>query len=405
MNKESVRSYLEEVFPSYVADLQRMTKINSKHKDFKGNREINDWLRKHIAQTGGEVRSWEETGIEHLAAEYTGKGKMKIALIVHIDTVLDNSSFTYSYDPVTKIAKGPGVGDCKASVLMTMYLIQTYRHFNHMPFGKLTIYYDAEEEIAGSPLEERIVEELAKTHDYVLVADTGRPHYGICVRRKCSSSVRVKIHGINGHGGNALQAGANTLYEAGFLITKFFTLQSPMSADHDPHNFTTQALQKRGIEDRGQFIPENSLNIRSLTHSNVNIPDYTEIEMNLACFNPADRDRIAKEIQEICSHPSIPGCHIECEITPVMEAMMPSKILVDLYKKTAKVVAGIDVTEWQAGGLTMANLAALFAPTIDAVGVDCDPLIEHTIHEQIDLNTVIPRLLVMYFFIEELDKL
>ncbi len=405
MDKEAVKAYLEEAFPTYVADLERMTRINSQHKDPKGNQEINAWLRRHIQETGGQIRSWQEEKIEHLAAEYTGKGRVKIALIVHIDTVLDNRSFTYSYDPVTKIAKGPGVGDCKASVVMLMHLVQAYRYFNHLPFGKLTIYYDAEEEISGSALEERIVEELAKSHDYVLVADTGRPNYGICVRRKCSSLVSVKIYGINGHGGNALQAGANALYEAGFLITKFFALQSPMGADHHPRNFTTEALKKRGIEDRGQFIPENTLNIRSVTHSSVNIPDYAEIQMNLACFNPAERDRIAREIQEICQHPSIPGCRIECEIKPVMQAMMPNKILVDVYKKTAKEVAGIDISEWQAGGLTMANVASLFAPTIDAVGVDCDPLIEHTVHEEIDLNTVIPRLLCLYFFIEELDKL
>lgn len=403
MNKEKVREYLEKTLDSYVADLKRIVDISSQHKDPEGNQKINAWLRQHITETGGEVLSQSEDGLEHLIGRYRGTGKVKIALIVHIDTVLDNTVFQFSYDPATKIAKGPGVGDCKASVIMAMHLIQAYQNFQHFPYETLSIYYDAEEE-GGSSLEEKIVEDLAKTHDYVLVADTGRPDYGIVVRRKSSARVKIKIHGINGHGGNALQAGANTLYEAAFLLTKLYALQSPMPEDHDPRQMTREALLAKGIQDHGQFIPENSLNVRSLTHSPVNIPDYTEIVLGLACFDPKDRDRLSRDIEKICQRPHVSGCRIECEIIPVMNAMLPNPKLIELYKKTAQESAGITISEWQAGGLTMANIASQFCPTIDAVGIDCDPLIEHTPDEEINLNTVIPRLLTMYFYIEKLNN-
>lgn len=404
MDKSDIQKYFVQRFDSYLTDLKRMVDINSRHKDPAGNKKINEWLRQHITTTGGRVISHSENGLEHLIGEYSGTGKVKIALIVHIDTVLDNTDFSFSYDSVTKIAKGPGVGDCKASVIMAMHVVQAFHDLKNFPFKLLSVYYDAEEE-GGSPLEERIVEELAKTHDYVLVADTGRPDYGIVVRRKSSARLRIEIFGINGHGGNALQAGANTLYEAAFLLTKLYAVQTQMPENHDPRAMTREALLTKGIRDHGQFIPENSLNVRTLKHNQVNIPDYTEIVLGLACFDPKERTRIIEKIKAICQHPHIPGCRIECEIIPVMDAMLLSNKLVDLYKQTAEEYADITVSEWQAGGLTMANIASQFCPTIDGVGVDCDPLIEHTTDEAIDLNTAIPRLVTMYFFIQNLNNL
>ncbi|MGL4524630.1 MAG: M20/M25/M40 family metallo-hydrolase [Spirochaetia bacterium] len=403
MNKQQCREYLESQFDAYVQDLEKITNIDSQHKDPIGNQKINAWLRTHIAETGGQVIAYEEGGFEHLVGRYEGSGEVKIALIVHIDTVLDNRSLQFSYDPATKIAKGPGVGDCKASVVMAMYLIQAYQHFQYHPFKQLSIYYDAEEE-GGSELEKKIVEELAKSHDYVLVADTGRPDYGIVVRRKSSARVKITVEGINGHGGNALQAGANALYESGFLMTKIFALQTPMPNNHDPHKMTRDALLAQGIRDHGQFIPENSVTIRSLTHSPVNIPDHVEMVFGLACFDSNERDRIAHKIQEICKIPHVPGCKIKCEIIPVMQAMVQNDALNDLYRATAKEVADIEISDWQAGGLTMANIASQFVPTIDAVGVDCDPLIEHTVYEEIDLKTVVPRLLSLFFFIDQINE-
>ncbi len=401
---EAVRAYVDQKFDQYVHDLEALVNINTRHKDKAGNAIINTVLRQHIAKTNGNVKSWiSDDGLEHLVAEYRGQGKYKIALIVHTDTVLDNTDFQYRYDAKTKIAYGPGAGDCKASVVMAMHLIEAYQHFDYLPFDLLSIYYDAEEE-GGSPMEEQLVKQLAQTHDYVLVADTGRPDYGIVTRRKCTGRITLRIHGINGHGGNALQAGANVLYESGFLLSKIFALQSPMPKDHDPKQMTRDALLQKGVHDHGQFIPENTLNVRKLEHSAVNIPDYAEIVIAVATFDNQERQRLADEVKQLCQYASVPGCRIEYHYEPLMEIMKVDQHMVDLYKKTAQEAAGITISDWQAGGITMASIASQYAKTLDGVGVDCDPLCEHTLTEEIDLNAVNPRLLSLFYFLGKLES-
>jgi hypothetical protein len=57
------------------------------------------------------------------------------------------------------------------------------------------------------------------------------------------------------------------------------------------------------------------------------------------------------------------------------------------------------VVAWVAGGVTMANQTAQFTPTIDAVGIDVDPIIEHSEREFMDTTLFAPRAVTLYNFI------
>jgi hypothetical protein len=63
------------------------------------------------------------------------------------------------------------------------------------------------------------------------------------------------------------------------------------------------------------------------------------------------------------------------------------------------------VTEWVAGGVTPANDTAVYIPTIDCIGVDSDPMLEHSTKEELQVAAYVPRTITLLTFLQEIDKL
>lgn len=407
---EQIKKKIEGRFDAFLADLKHLVSIDSDTGNMAGSRVIADWLKKRIEAAGGtyeEVVSHERGGV-HVIARFKGKGKKKGVIIVHTDTVHNTKGgkFPYRYDPATKLAYGPGVGDCKASALMALHLVEAFHEFGDLPFAELIVYFDAEEEGGGSTIEHGLSIDLAKECDYVFLADTGRPNLGIVTKRKTNGTYTFTVTGVDGHAGNAPHAGSNALLEACHLAVRVAALASPLPPD--PWNYTTEALEKKGVKDTGQYIPDNAINVAVLqcenTKSNV-IPPHAVLTVNLRCYEQAEHERIVGEMKKIAAAPSVAGCTVVMDgkqSAKPMELTPEAKKLVELYAGIAKRECGTDVALWTAGGVTMANQTAQFAPTIDAVGLDVDPMIEHSEREFMDTTVFMPRTIIMYHFVREL---
>jgi hypothetical protein len=63
------------------------------------------------------------------------------------------------------------------------------------------------------------------------------------------------------------------------------------------------------------------------------------------------------------------------------------------------------VAEWVAGGVTPANDTAIYIPTIDCIGVDSDPMLEHSTKEELQVAAYVPRTVTLLQFLQEVDKL
>lgn len=407
---EQIKKNIEGRFDAFLADLEHIVSIDSDTGNMKGSRVIADWLKKRIEAAGGayeEIVSNERGGV-HVIARFKGQGKKKGVIIVHTDTVHNTKGgkFPYRYDPATKLAYGPGVGDCKASALMALHLAEAFHELGHMPFSELVIYFDAEEESGGSNVERDLAIKLAKECDFVFLADTGRPGFGIVTKRKTNGTYTFTAKGVDGHAGNAPHAASNALLEVCNIAVRAAALGSPLPSD--PWNYTTDALEKKGIKDTGQYIPDNVINVAVVTcdndKSNV-IPPLASVMVNLRCYEQSEHERIVAEMEKIAKTPSIPGCTVTFEgkqTAKPMELTPEAKKMVDLYTEIAKRECGKDVVAWTAGGVTMANQTSQFTPTIDAVGVDVDPMIEHSEREFMDTTLFMPRAVTLYHFIAEL---
>ncbi|MDR3073589.1 MAG: M20/M25/M40 family metallo-hydrolase, partial [Deltaproteobacteria bacterium] len=396
---DAIKKAVEGRYDAFLADLKTLVSIDSDTGNMAGSRVIADFLKKRITAAGGsyeEIVSTERGGV-HVIARFKGEGKKKGLVVVHTDTVHNTKggAFPYRYDEKTGLAYGPGVGDCKASALMAVHLFEAFHALNHRPFAELVVYFDAEEESGGSNIERETAVKLGKECDYVFLADTGRPDFGIVTKRKTNGTYTFTVKGVDGHAGNAPHAASNALLEACHIAVRVAALGSPLPKD--PWNYTTDALAKKGVKDTGQHIPDNVLNVAVLscdnTKSNV-IPPLASLMVNLRCYEQSEHERIVAAMKQIAATPVIPGTDVEFsgkQTARPMELTPEAKKMVDLYTAIARRECGKEVISWTAGGVTLANQTAQSTPTIDAVGVDVDPMIEHSEREFLDPSLFKPR--------------
>ena len=101
----------------------------------------------------------------------------------------------------------------------------------------------------------------------------------------------------------------------------------------------------------------------------------------------------------------MPGTSVQVEghiIVGPEEKTPAVQKLIDTYKGIAKREYGAKVVEWQAGGISDGNVAAQYTPTIDALGIE--EYNEHTDREWVDLNTVVPRTVVLVRYLQALSE-
>ena len=403
----TIKQAVENLFDPFVKDLEWITNIDSVTGNIEGSRRISVWLKGKIEALGGSYELRDNGTGAHVIARFKGTGKKKVLLVVHTDTVMgtEGGKRLFRMDE-NKLAYGAGVGDCKASAIQMLYLVKAMRDLNIAPYSELIVYFDAEEETSSKD-EVAFASELAKESDYAIICDTGRPGWGICTRRKAVARYTIETHGLSGHAGNAPHATANAVAELGYIMVQIHKLGDWLG---DPADYEQSNMKARGIVDRGQFIPENVVNIAHVSTNNDKfniVPDYGMMKVEIRCYQLKEQERIDKEVRNICANPTIAGVTVKLSggiDTPPMEKTPEAAKLADVYKKVVKEEYGAEVAEWTAGGLTIGNTTSRFVPTIDALGVDVDPLHEHTLREYTDLNTFAPRTVALIRMIQEVDS-
>ncbi|VBB05423.1 peptidase m20 [Lucifera butyrica] len=395
-------------FADYLKDLETITNIDSGTGDAEGSAKIADFLKQRLEEAGGKVEFRNNTRGTHVISRFKGTGTRRILMIAHTDTVFPKGEVQkrpFHFDEQTMKAYGPGVGDDKATVVQTLYIMKALQKLQYDKYGEIMLYYNAEEE-TGSKTSSDIIIELAKQADLVIIMDTARPNWGIVTRRKGSAKYEVKVEGIAGHAGNVPYRTASATMELGNQITQLFSLASTLP--RDPLSLTPDRLQEQGIMDYGQFIPENTINVGMIgtTNQKINvIPDNAFAKFEVRSYKMSELERLDREIKALAEKSLVPGTKVKISgkisMGP-MEKTPQVQQLVNTYKEVVQREYYAQVVEWVAGGITDGNLAARYAPTIDALGVENGK--EHTPDEYADLKTVGPRTVALVAFIQQISE-
>lgn len=405
--KKFVKEYLAAQYDNYVKDLETLTNIDSGNGDREGTESANKFVAAKMEAIGATTEFRYNDRACHLISRLQGTGKHTILLVAHVDTVFNKGEAARRPFRVDEnnFAWGPGVGDDKATVVEVIYGLQALKEAGFDNFKEI-IYYTNGEEEGGSKTAEAIVAELSQQADFAIIMDVARPKWGIVTQRKCNAKYRVEVKGIGGHHGNASQACANAIHQLAYTITEFHKLASPMPGH--PSEYTAAALEARGIEDSGQFIPQNTVNVGVIGSTNDKIsviPGDAFCEVNIRCFTIEEMERIDAAVKSLENKIMVPGTSVSITggmVTVPMQKTAQAQKMVDVYKRIVKEEFGGEVTEWVAGGLTDGNRTAKYVPTLDALGVENYD--EHTDHESVDLNTAVPRTTAFALTLAELAE-
>ncbi len=392
--KEAVKKFIADNYDNYVRDLAVLTNIDSGNGDREGTEAANKFVAAKMEEIGAECELRYNDRACHCISRLKGEGKVTVLLVAHVDTVFKKGEAArrpFTIDE-KNFAWGPGVGDDKATVVEVIYGLKALVNAGFKDFKEI-IYYTNGEEEGGSPTAEGIVAELSQQADLAIIMDVARPDWGIVTQRKGNAKYKITVKGKGGHHGNASQECANAIHQLAFTITELHKLASPMPGD--PADFTPAALKARGIVDAGQFIPENTVNVGVIGSGNDKIsviPGDAYCEVNIRCFKIEEQRRIDEAVKALAGKITVPGTEVTVTggiVTGPMQKTEKSQKMIDVYKRIVKEEFGGEVSEWVAGGLTDGNRTAKYVPTLDALGIENYD--EHTDHESVDLNTVVPR--------------
>lgn len=392
---EQVQEIVAKEFPNYLSDLEYITNIDSGAKDKLGSQKIAEFLADKLKSSGAQTEFINNESSTHIIARFRGQGQVKLFFVAHIDTVFDTGEAEkrpFRMDK-NKHAYGPGVGDDKATVIQTVYMMKALRDLAIDDYGEIIIYYNGQEEI-GSQDAEKIITKLSQEADICIVMDTARPNWGIVTKRKGRATYRIDIAGKSGHAGNATQTAASATVELANQILKFHslgTINQSVSSSVSP-----------------SIIPAITVNVGIVGTNNnkVNVvPADAYAEIEIRAFELSDLKRIDQQVQDFCNNRIIPDSKVaitgEIQNIP-FETTAQVKILADLYRQIVKEAYQTDVWEEAAGGVSDGNIAAKYVPTLDGVGIENYE--EHTDHEWVDLQTVVPRTVVLIVMIKEICR-
>jgi glutamate carboxypeptidase len=363
-----------ETNSSLVLDLlKEIVNIDSGTGDVEGGTKVESVLAARLTQLGAEVRTEpaEAPGLPgNLVAVFHGRGKGRILIIAHVDTVFGAGTAAARPFSIEKDrAHGPGVGDEKAGVVNAFTALKILHDLGFKNFATITFLLDDSEE-RGSPGSTKLIKRLAREHDVEFNMEPGDPPDALTVWRKGSTSIRIQVKGRAAHAGMAPQDGRNAAVE---LIHQLNALQGayPIS---------------------GTGVTVNLTVLRSGERVNI-IPDLAEATLNVRYRKPEEFDAVLAKVEAGAKTTQVPDTTVSVSHDPAFPPLTENAQIDALAARAQAIYAEIGAT-LQLSGNGGASESALAmsegTPALDGLGFVGGDF--HTDHEWIDLNSITPRL-------------
>src|SRR5262249_23043121 len=156
--------------------LERVVNVDSGTRDVEGGRQVAQLLIPPLKAAGTTVESLpaEAPGLpDNTVATLTGRGKTRILMIGHIDTVFEpGTAPSRPYHMDDKRADGPGVADEKGGVVEGIFALRVIHDIGFKDFGKIVFLMETSEE-KGSPGTRALISKLLSDADVELNLEPG----------------------------------------------------------------------------------------------------------------------------------------------------------------------------------------------------------------------------------------
>jgi glutamate carboxypeptidase len=368
--------------PDQLALLREIVDVDSGTGDVEGGRKVAAVIVPRLQALGMTVETVpaEAPGLpENLVARLTGKGRGRILMIAHLDTVFGPGTVARRpFRTDAARAYGPGVSDEKGGLVEGLQAIRLLRERGVTDFKQITFLIETSEE-RGSPGTRALISHLLADADVELNLEPGDAPDQVTVWRKGSTTFHIAVKGRAAHAGVAPQDGRNAAVE---LIHQ---LQAddvfPKSGPGLTANLT---LMSAGT--RANIIPENA-----------------EAQINVRVRDKADFDKVDQAYRANAARPAVP----DTTVTVVRENAYPplpnNRGTEALADRAAAIYAGLGLKLGRGGngGASESALAAdAGVPALDGLGPVGGGF--HSDSEYLELGSVTPRLYLLTRLLMEL---
>lgn len=374
--------------PAQLKLLETVVNIDSGTGDVAGGTKVAAVLVPYLKALGATVASVpaEAPGLpDNIVATVTGRGKLRLLLIGHSDTVFPPGTvakwpFSIEGDPLTGRARGPGVGDEKGGVVEGIFALKLLNELGFTDFAKITLLIETSEE-RGSPGTRKLIDRLLGEHDVELNLEPGDATDKVTVWRKGSTVFTIDVTGKAAHAGVAPQDGHNAAVEL---------LHQLSDLDAFPH--------------QGDGLTVNLTMLQAGTRNNI-IPDHATATFSVRVREPAQNDEVAARLAKMAATVAIPGTSVTIGRDPAFPPLPSNPGTDALAARAAAIYAGLGrrLGTGGNGGASESALAhARGVVALDGLGPVGGGF--HSDREYIDLGTLTPRLYLLTALIIDLSR-
>jgi glutamate carboxypeptidase len=267
-----------------------------------------------------------------------------ILLLCHMDTVFPLGTLEkMPYREADGKTYGPGVLDMKSGIVISLTAIEMLQQSGGLN-RPVTLLCTSDEEV-GSLTSEKLIVELARESELVLVLESAMPDGSLKTWRKGVGEFRVKVKGHAAHAGGAHEEGRNAIEEMSHQVL---------------------AIQKMTDYEKGTTL--NVGVMRGGTVSNV-VPEEAVSEVDVRVMQPGEWERLEVEIAAL--KPVLDGTSLEITGGLNRPPMPFDETMKATFEKARTIGAeiGIELKASGSGGGSDANFVApLGIPVLDGLG-------------------------------------
>lgn len=366
-----------------LALLQRLVDIDSGTFSAKGLDDVGAIAAAELTRLGFRIETFAATPAlsKNVVAALDGKGRGRILLIAHMDTVFgDGTAQAHPFRIDGKRAYGPGIMDDKGGIVVGIHALAALREQGFDDFRRITFLLNTNEE-TGSDGTRVLLERLAREHDVVFNLEPGRPADGLVVSRKGSGDIELSVRGKASHAGVAPKQGVNAALEAAH-----------------------QLVQLSQLGDDARQTTVNWTVVKSGERSNV-IPDGATAQADVRVMQPDEFDRVERDMRRIAAHQLVPEARVDITLKRSFPPMPPSPKTDALARAASAIYAelGRKLTLESSGGAADSSLAfAAGVPTIDGLGIVGGGI--HTAEEYAEVDSIAPRIYLLARLLRQFGK-
>ena len=365
-----------------LALLQQIVDLDSGTGDVEGGAKVAAVLAPRLQALGMTVEAVpaEAPGLpDNLVARISGKGRGRILMIGHIDTVFGPGTVAKRpYRTDAARAYGPGVADEKGGVVEGVQAIRLLRQRGFSDFKQITFLIETSEE-RGSPGTRALIARLLAEAAVELNLEPGDPPDLVTVWRKGSTTFHIAVKGRAAHAGVAPQDGRNAAVEL---------IHQVEADDIFPKSGTglTANLTVMSAGTRFNIIPENA-----------------EAQINVRVRDKADFDKVEQAYRANAARPQVPDTTVSVSRENAYPPF-PSNAATEALADRAEAIyarLGMKLGRGGNGGASESALAAdAGVPALDGLGPVGGGF--HSDGEYLELGSVTPRLYLLARLLMEL---